>query len=161
LPAPLRLLAMTVDWAAVVMGGGIVCLVFLNVVMHQIDLDIAWTTELSQVLMVWVTFVGGAAAGRRGEHVAITELVDLLPARLHRWAEGLAQLVAAAVLALLVWKGIGIAQSASTDHLSVLGWPMSVEYLGLPVGSAATLVFVLFDLTEIARGVPRAERYGE
>ncbi len=161
LPTPLRLLAMVIDWLAILMGAGIVTLVFLDVLMHQIGFDIAWTDDFTQILMVWVTFLGGAAAGRRGEHVAITSLVDLLPARLHCWTEGLAQLVAAAVLVLLVWKGIAIAQSASADHFSVLGWPMSVEYAGLPVGSAATLVFVLFDLTEIVRGVPRHARYGE
>jgi TRAP-type C4-dicarboxylate transport system permease small subunit len=41
----------------------------------------------------------------------------------------------------------------------VLDWPMSIEYLALPVGSAATLVFVLFDLIQIARGRSRAERF--
>jgi hypothetical protein len=30
----------------------------------------------------------------------------------------------------------------------------------LPVGSAATLVFVVFDLVQIARGRSRAERFG-
>jgi TRAP-type C4-dicarboxylate transport system permease small subunit len=38
---------------------------------------------------------------------------------------------------------------------------MSVEYLALPVGSAAALAFVLFDLFQIALGRSRAERYGE
>jgi TRAP-type C4-dicarboxylate transport system permease small subunit len=62
---------------------------------------------------------------------------------------------------MLIWYGIGIAQDAWVDTLSVLGWPMSFEYLGLPIGSAATLVFVIYDLVLIARGLPRSERYGE
>jgi len=160
-PALIRAFGTCIDWATVAMGAAIVALVFTNVVLHQVGHDIAWTTELTQLLMVWVTFIGGAAAARRGEHIAITEIVDLLAPRPHQWADAMAQLVAAFVLCLLIWYGIGIVQSAWSDHLSVLDWPVSIEYLGLPVGSAATLVFVLFDLSQIARGLPRSERYGD
>lgn len=160
-PALLRAFGTCVDWVTVTLGAAIVCLVFSNVVLHQIGHDMAWTTELTQLLMVWVTFMGGAAAARRGEHIAITEIVDLLAPRAHQWADAMAQAVAAFVLCLLIWYGIGIAQSAWSDEMSVLGWPMSMEYLGLPVGSAAALVFVLYDLVQIARGLPRSERYGD
>ncbi len=158
-PAFIRVFGTLVDGVTVAMGAAIVILVFGNVVLHQIGHDNAWTTELTQLLMVWVTFMGGASAARRGEHIAITEIVDFLAPRPHQWADAMAQLVAAFVLCLLIWYGIGIARSAWVDTLSVLGWPMSFEYLGLPIGSAATLVFVLYDLSQIARGLPRAERY--
>jgi TRAP-type C4-dicarboxylate transport system permease small subunit len=160
-PLLLRAFGSFIDGATIAMGATMICLVFANVLLHQIGHDLAWTTELGQLLMVWVTFIGGAAAGRRGEHVAIVELVDLLGGRAHRWADFLAQLVAAAVLGMLVWYGIEIARGAWVDTLSVLGWPMTFEYLGLPIGSAATLVFVIYDLVLIARGVPRSGRYGE
>jgi len=74
----MRLLGALVDGVTIAMGASIIALVFSNVVLHLFGRDIAWTTELSEVLMVWVTFIGGAAAARRGEHVTITELVDLL-----------------------------------------------------------------------------------
>jgi hypothetical protein len=36
---------------------------------------------------------------------------------------------------------------------------MAVQYLSLPVGAAIALVFVGWDLLQILRGVPRAQRY--
>ncbi|MBU6485823.1 MAG: TRAP transporter small permease [Betaproteobacteria bacterium] len=162
-PAPwlLSRLGELVDWSTVLAGGTIVVLVFTNVVLRFFDVEIAWTSELSEVLMVWVTFLGGAAATRRGEHVAITEFADKLSAMPRRWLDGAIQLVCALVLLLLTWYGIGIAQASWSDRLTVLNWPMSVEYLALPVGSVAALAFVLFDLFQIALGRSRAERYGE
>jgi TRAP-type transport system small permease protein len=63
------------------------------------------------------------------------------------------------MLVLLVWKG-GVAADASWGSvLTVLDWPMAVQYLSLPVGSAIALVFVGWDLLQIARGVPRQQRY--
>jgi TRAP-type C4-dicarboxylate transport system permease small subunit len=158
-PTLIRKFGAVIDWAVIAMGTIIVGLVFTNVLLHIVNLDIAWTTELSELLMVWVTFLGGAAATRRGEHVAITELVDLLIGTPRQWADGIAQLVAVLVLCLLIWYGIGIAQSSWNNHLTVLDWPVSIEYLALPVGSAAALVFVLYDLAQIVRGVPRAARH--
>jgi len=159
-PMAMRLLGALVDGVTIAMGASIIALVFSNVVLHLFGRDIAWTTELSEVLMVWVTFIGGAAAARRGEHVTITELVDLLGGRGRRWADGAAQVVAAAVLLLLIWYGMSVVQSGWSNRLTVLDWPMSIEYLALPVGSAATLVFVVFDVVQIARGRSRAERFG-
>jgi TRAP-type C4-dicarboxylate transport system permease small subunit len=155
----MRLFGALVDASTIAMGASIVALVFSNVVLHLVGLDIAWTTELSEVLMVWVTFIGGAAAARRGEHVAIAELVDLLGGRGRQWADAAAQVVSAIVLLLLIGYGMSIVVSSWSNHLTVLDWPMSIEYLALPVGSAATLVFVLFDLIQIARGRSRAERF--
>jgi TRAP-type transport system small permease protein len=159
-PMPIQLCGALVDGATIAMGASIIGLVFSNVVLHLFGRDIAWTTELSEVLMVWVTFIGGAAAARRGEHVTITELVDLLGGRGRRWADAAAQVVAVAVLLLLIWYGMSIVQSGWNNRLTVLDWPMSIEYLALPVGSAATLVFVGFDLAQIVRGRSRAERFG-
>src|SRR5664280_2498455 len=100
-PTFIRAFGTLVDWVTIAMGAGIVCLVFTNVVLHQVGYDIAWTTELTQLLMVWVTFMGGAAAARRGEHIAITEIVDFLAPRPHQWVDAMGQLVAAFVLCLL------------------------------------------------------------
>jgi TRAP-type transport system small permease protein len=63
------------------------------------------------------------------------------------------------VLVLLVWKGGVTAHAGWESVLTVLDWPMAVQYLSLPVGSAIALAFVLWDLLQIARGVPRTTRY--
>ena len=39
-----------------------IVLVFINVTMHAFGKDMAATTEMCELLMVWVTFLGGAAA---------------------------------------------------------------------------------------------------
>jgi TRAP-type C4-dicarboxylate transport system permease small subunit len=161
-PAPqaIRWLGTAVDWTVVGIGAVMVVLVFCNVVMHVLQRDIAWTTELCEFMMVWATFLGGASLARRGGHMTITEFLDKLSEAKRRQADGVIQVVALVVLALLVWYGIGIVQANWGNVLTVLDWPMALQYLGLPVGSAAMLVFVAFDLIQIFRGRSREERYG-
>lgn len=159
-PAPLRWLGTLTDIAIVLLGSGLVLVVACNVVLHAFDMDIAWTTEFGELVTVWTTFLGTAAAVRRNAHMAVTELVDLVPEPAPRLVvDGLIQLVVAGVLVLLVWKGGVIAQAGWGSVLTVLDWPMAVQYLSLPVGSGIALVFVTWDLVKISRGMPRSQRY--
>jgi TRAP-type C4-dicarboxylate transport system permease small subunit len=160
-PLPILWLARAVDWSIVAIGATMALLVFVNVLLHVLHGDIAWTTEFCELLMVWVTFLGGAAATRRGAHMAIGELVGRLSGATRRFADAAIQLVVMVTLGLLVWYGIGIADAGRMSELTVLGWPMATQYAALPVASAITMVFVGWDLAEILRGRTRAERYGE
>lgn len=159
-PAPLRLLGDAVDWSIVVIGAVMIVLVFINVVMHSFGKDMAATTEMCELLMVWVTFLGGAAAARRGAHMAITELIDKLGTGQRRLMDLAISAVSAAVLASLVWYGWGITVAGWTNRLTVLDIPMSFQYLALPVASFITLLFVLWDGLQILRGRSHQERFG-
>jgi TRAP-type C4-dicarboxylate transport system permease small subunit len=159
-PALLRGLGGLVDWAIIVIGATMILLVFCNVIFHVTGRDIAWTTELCEFLMVWVTFLGGAAAARRGLHMTITEFLDKLSPGGRRLADGAIQLLCLALLALLAWYGMGIVNATWGSELTVLHIPMAVQYLALPVGAAGMAVFVGWDVVQIARGRTRDQRYG-
>jgi TRAP-type C4-dicarboxylate transport system permease small subunit len=142
-----------------VIGATMITLVFVNVVLRVFGLDFAWVTELAELLMVWVTFLGGAAAARRGAHMTITEFVDKLDGGARRLADAAIDLLAMAVLFVLVWFGVSLVRASWGNELSVLQIPMSFQYLGMPVGCAAMLAFVSWDLAQIALGRSRAERW--
>ena len=161
-PAP-RALAWfgdAVDWIVVAIGATMIGLVFLNVLLHIVHKDLAWVTELAELLMVWVTFLGGACATRRGAQMTITEFIDKLEGPRRRAADAAVDLVAAAILLSLIVYGMRLAIAGWGNELTVLHIPMTVQYLGMPVGAAAMLVWVAWDLVRIARGDSRATRWG-
>jgi len=159
-PAPIRFLSALVDHAVVLIGAFMVALVFVNVVLHVFHHDIAWTIEFCEFMMVWASFLGGAAAARRGAHMTITEFIDMLHGIPRRLADAAVQVLALAVLALLLWYGSGIVMANWGNVLTVLDWPMALQYLALPVGAGASFVFVSYDLVQILRGKTPEERYG-
>ncbi len=158
-PLPIRMLGAAIDWTIVAIGAVMVGLVFLNVLFHIWGGDIAWTTELCELLMVWVTFLGGAAASRRGVHMTITEFLDMLTPDAQRWADAAIQMLCLVLLALLAWFGMGIVNAAWGNELTVLRIPMAIQYLALPVGAAAMAVFTAWDLLLIIGGRAREQRY--
>lgn len=160
-PAPIRWLGTLVDLLMILFGAALIVVVFANVVLHAFDHDIAWTTEFGELVMIWTTFLGVAAAVQRNLHMAVSELVDLVPEPEPRLVvDALIQLMVAGLLFLLIWKG-GIAADAGWgSELTVLGWPLAIQYMALPICSAFALVFVAWDLVQIIRRVPRHKRYG-
>lgn len=160
-PAPraLALFGDAVDWIVVAIGATMIGLVFFNVLMHIMHSDLAWVTELAELLMVWVTFLGGACATRRGAQMTITEFIDKLDGRSRDAADAAVDIFALAILASLVWYGTNLAVAGWTNELTVLQIPMSFQYLGMPVGCFAMAVWLVWDLARILRGESHSQRW--
>ena len=126
-PLPIRLVGRVVDWAVISIGAVMAALVFLNVSLHIIRMDLAWVTELGELMMVWVTFLGGACAAQRGAHMTITEFIDKLEAPARRWADAAVQLVCLGMLLILTRYGWTLVNANWGNQLTVLEWPMAIQ----------------------------------
>jgi TRAP-type C4-dicarboxylate transport system permease small subunit len=158
-PPPIRALGRLVDWTVIGIGAVMVVLVFVNVSLHVVGKDLAWVTELGELMMVWVTFLGGACAAQRGAHMTITEFIDKLEPSHRRWADAAVLVVCLVMLLVLVRYGWSLVDGNWGNELTVLAWPMAVQYMGMAVGCTLMSVFVAFDLWQVLLGVPRELRY--
>lgn len=160
-PAPPLLAAFgaLVDWTVVLIGAVMILLVFANVVLHVFGRDLAAVTESAELLMVWVTFLSGASAARRGAQMTITEFIDKLDGNARERADAAIDVLAIVLLSVLFWYGIKLVIVGWGNELTVLQIPMSFQYLGMPVGVAAILVWMAYDLWQILQGRTRAQRW--
>ena len=158
-PLPIRLLGRTVDWVVIGIGATMATMVFVNVSLHLVNKDLAWVTEFGELLMVWVTFLGGACAAQRGAHMTITEFIDKLQPAKRRWSDLAVQSACLAMLAVLARFGWSLVNGNWGNQLTVLEWPMAFQYMGMAVGCTLMALFVAWDVWQIARGVPREQRY--
>jgi TRAP-type C4-dicarboxylate transport system permease small subunit len=158
-PLLVRLVGRIVDWTVIGIGALMALMVFVNVSLHLIHLDLAWVTEFGELLMVWVTFLGGACAAQRGAHMTITEFIDKLDAPRRRWADAAVQGACLVMLLVLVRYGWSLVDGNWGNELTVLHVPMAIQYMGMAVGCTLMAFFVAFDVWQILRGVPRELRY--
>lgn len=156
-PAPLRVLGDALDIAIVLLATAIFGVMCANVFARAaLNLDIAWNTEFGEFALVWATFLGGASAARRGAHMSITEFITKLPAAPRRWTELAIRGAVLVLLGLLVVAGLNIAHKTMDQLMSVLYWPVGLQYLAMPVGSGLAFVFVAHETYAIARGAAPA-----
>jgi TRAP-type C4-dicarboxylate transport system permease small subunit len=159
MPRVLRYMGKAVDLAVILIGGSLAVLIFANVLLHAFGKDLAWLIEFGELLMVWVTFLGGAAAAQRGAHMSINEFLDKLTAPKRRWADAGVQLFTLALLGVVFFYGLRIVKGSWDNTLTTLEWPMAWQYMPMPLGIFLMAVFVMWDLSLILRGVPREQRY--
>ena len=118
-----------------------VALVFTQIVVRFVlpklglDASLPWTEEAARYLMVWVIFLGGAIAARRGLLIAVTALQDALPARPSRMLKDIALCVTVAFFLCLTWYGWRWAEFGADEVSPALTISKFWLYLSMPVGS--------------------------
>lgn len=154
-PVPLRWLGDAIDITVTLLAALLLIVMFANVAARvALNSDIAWNTEFGEFVLLWATFLGGASAARRGAHMRITEFVDAMPPAIGHGVEIATRIGVIGLLGLLIWYGLSITQSTMGQEMTVLHWPMGVQYLAMPVGSAFALVFVIYETVLLATGKP-------
>ena len=152
-PVLLRLLGDVIDLIVVALGTVMILLMFMNVLARlALDVDVAANVELGELMLVWATFLGGAAACRRSTHMRITEVVTAVPPHLRRWLELATRLGVLVLLVALVWNGGLIALQNMEQQTSVLYWPVGLTYAALPGGTALMAVFVAWEIWRLWLG---------
>lgn len=110
-----------------------------------------WAEELVRYLLVWVTFVGGAAAFRKGNLV----ILDLVIGRLSEKVTTILQIVTnTAILAFLLFllqNGLNYVISPTIIRQTSigLGIPMTIPYAAIPLGVGLMILFCIENYTAL------------
>ena len=124
------------DWIAMVIFWSLAFIVFLQFFTRYILNDsLSWTEEIARYGLMWVTFIGGIMVTRRGTHIAVELMSNLMspgPARVALLA--FIDIVKLLFLALLAYFSITITERMNTQVMTVFDVPMSYVYAGVAVG---------------------------
>ena len=117
----------------------------MNVVLRYVfQSPIFWAEELVRYLMVWVIFVGGSQATKKGGHVAVDAVTRLLSRKANDRLALAVNIFALGFLGVLFWYSgeqvLRVRAAAQTSP--ALEIPMWLVYLAIPIGSL--LMFVRF-----------------
>ncbi len=103
-----------------------------------------WTEEAARFSLLWLSWLGGGLALRRGAHIAVEFLLDAIPSPPLRAALLFAGRVAAIFfLAICVWYGVVLVQRVSFQSTIALGISMQLPYASVPVGSLLMIYHML------------------
>jgi TRAP-type C4-dicarboxylate transport system permease small subunit len=108
----------------------------------------SWPEPTAVLLMIVLTFFGGAACYRVGLHMRMSFFVSLLPPHLQRLCALTVELLMALIaLFMIVW---GARLVGTTWQNAIADFPalsVGVTYLPIPLGGAILLLFVIERLT--------------
>lgn len=110
--------------------------VFLQVIFrYVINLPLFWTEEFARYCLVWSSLLGAAVAVKRGQHIAVTFVMERLPPALHRVLSIAALLSIALIMAVILWGGIQLVMVTRAQISPALRISMSIPYAAVPAGA--------------------------
>jgi TRAP-type C4-dicarboxylate transport system permease small subunit len=132
-------------WLSVLTLGGMTLLIFIQVIFrYALNSPLAWTEELARFLFIWMTFVAGVVAARRGQHIGVELIVNMLPS-IGRKAIGIfAHLVTTVFFGIISYYCISLWDKLNVQRSPALTIPMSFVYLGIVLGSVFMGLYYLW-----------------
>lgn len=114
-----------------------------------------WTEEVVRYSIVWLVFLGGSIAARRGAHIAMDIVVVYLPPRAKLFFMGVATALTCLFTLIMTYYGILLTWSIwSYNQLSPAAEiPMAIPFAAIPVGCALMSIRFLVAAAAYFRGI--------
>ncbi|MGX5733050.1 TRAP transporter small permease [Bosea thiooxidans] len=102
-----------------------------------------WSEPLIRVLLIWMAYLGLAAAVRAGSLVSVDLLYRMLKGRARRALEAAVAGATLVLLAVLAWFGIDLTERVRFQNLAGLEIPISYAYAAIPAGALVSMLAVV------------------
>jgi TRAP-type C4-dicarboxylate transport system permease small subunit len=107
---------------------------------------LSWPEPAALVCMIVFTFIGSAAAYRAGSHIAVTMLTDRLPPKTQVVFARIVDILMAMIALFVIYYGgdrVMFFMETGQSLPDFPSLPVYWTYLPLPLGSLATLLFII------------------
>jgi TRAP-type C4-dicarboxylate transport system permease small subunit len=95
-----------------------------------------WPEEVTRLTLVWLTFLGAAAMGRRAADIAVTTFVEGLSTTGQRLALLVRDAVLVALFVLVAREGVRLADAVEGMPLVATEWPTALLAWPVAIGGA-------------------------
>ena len=117
---------------------------------YLLHLPLPWGAEVSQTLLVWVTFIGAAVAFLKEEHMSVNLIMNRITSpSLRRFCMQAGRLAILGFLLVGTWGGWQVVTRTWSMRTTALQAPAGILYLAFPV---ACLFMVPIALRDLVRG---------
>lgn len=118
---------------------------------YVINRPIAGSDEIATLVLVWLTFLGGAVAQRRRAHPSVAIFVQRLSPSATAYVDAATRLVEVVFFASVCWQSLWLLQLRLGEASAGAGFDMGLYPAALLIGVTATLLFAVGQLGVLPR----------
>ncbi|WP_167506034.1 TRAP transporter small permease [Desulfosediminicola flagellatus] len=126
-----------------------IVLITAQIIFRVFFTALSWSEELSRYLLVWSSFIGTTVAFKKGAHIAVTFLVDLLPARMQKIVQTLSCILMAIFFGVTIWYSIFLFNVQIFQVSPAMGIKMRYIYMIIPISFSVLCVHLLNQFVHI------------
>jgi TRAP-type C4-dicarboxylate transport system permease small subunit len=137
------LLSIAVNVLLCVILAVMVLVVGIQISARFLGISVIWTSEVTQYLLLWLTFLGMATVYRSSGHIAVDLCVKMLPQAVRDFEQRGVHLALAVFFAVFAGVAVDFMWTIRASRAATLDMSMMWPYLALPVGSTISVLFAV------------------
>jgi TRAP-type C4-dicarboxylate transport system permease small subunit len=111
-----------------------------------------WTEVLIRFSLIWMVFMGIAAAFRQGAMVSVDVLYRLANPKGKRFLDGMVCLAALVLMGIILWWGLAYAEKGKVQTtIGLENVSMYWAYLAMPVGAVFSIIGIVANFLDPQR----------
>lgn len=128
--------------------------IFLQVIMRYVfNNSLFWSEELGRFLFEWLTWLGISLGAKRGEHIAITMLVDKFPYKKAQVLNIISSLIVIIICAVTAYYGIFMAVTWAGSKFICLRISLAWGYASIPIGCMLVIIRTIGNIVQSAKNI--------
>ena len=148
-----RALENIVNWISIILFGVMFVLIFGQIVLRSVfNAPTIWSEELARYIFIWVCFLGWIIAARRGTHLGVDVLLQLLPSPAQRVFHACIAVATLIFAGVLLWTGFSVVVTNTDVETVTLFFNFGVVYAIVPIAAILIAMYALRDLAAAIRG---------
>lgn len=124
---------------------GMIVSITLQIIFRVFFNSLTWTEEVARYLLVWSTFIGATLAYKRGLHISVTFIRNMLPEKLRKLICILGIIISIVFFIVVIVFGAKLIILQKTQLSPALRLPMRWVYLVMPF---SFIIMIVYGLTE-------------
>lgn len=125
-----------------------VAVIFVQVVMRQLDNSLSWSEELARYCFIWLVYIGISYGVKKQRHIKVDVLLVILTQKWKVILNILSTVLFIVFAIFVVYYGYDIATKllAFGQKSPALHIPMGLVYMATPVGMGLTIIRLIQNL---------------
>lgn len=127
---------------------GMVMFVFLSAIARNVGHPLAWSLDVAQLMLCWVTLIGADVAFRHGKFMGLDLLTRKFSVKIQRILELLVDVIILITLIIFIVYGFKLTVDSWKRSFQTLKLSYSFVTMALPVMSVLMSVSVVLDIVK-------------
>lgn len=153
-----RLCDLVTEAAKILIGSCMAAIVLITLAAvwwrYVLNAPIAWIEQVSNMLFIWIVFVGSAVLYRQKLHIAVDMFLDMLPSTLKAYAFWVIELMNLTFIVVLFVSSLKLSIDVLPNTTGALDITPAYYYLSAPVSCAMMMLYFVEKIFDPSKRVP-------
>ncbi len=124
-------------------------IITLQVIFRFFFTALSWSEEASRFLLVWSSLIGASVGFKRGAHISITFVLNIIPEKAKKLISIVSYIIQAIFFWIVAYYGVTLINDQGFQTSPAMGIHMSYVYMLYPIVAPIILIHLIAEIIKV------------